>query len=110
MHRVASRDVPQADEFVALNETSPARPIEPGSWISSLSWQYAHYHFGGTDPFFWTVRKDRENTAEFAIMNRYLSYKRFSPRLTLGYADRQSDIELFSYDRAYARIGVVSDF
>jgi outer membrane protein len=79
-------------------------------WISSLSWQYPHYHFGGPDPLFGTVRTGRENIAEFGIMTRYLSYQRFSPRLTLGYADRQSNIELFSYDRAYARVGVVSDF
>jgi len=81
-----------------------------GGWISSLSWQYAYYHFGGPDPFFGIVRTDRENLAEFAIMNRYLSYKRLSPRLTLGYADRQSNIDLYSYDRAYARVGVVTEF
>ncbi|HEX7952593.1 MAG TPA: surface lipoprotein assembly modifier, partial [Burkholderiales bacterium] len=81
-----------------------------GGWISSLSWQGAHFHFGGVDPFFGSVRTDRENLAEFGIVNRRLSYKGFSPRLTLGYADRRSNIELYSYHRAYLRVGLVSEF
>jgi outer membrane protein len=81
-----------------------------GGWISSISWQYAHYHFGGADPFFGVVRADRENLGEFGIMNRYLSYKRFSPRLTVGYADRQSNIDLYSYDRTYIRVGLATEF
>jgi len=79
-------------------------------WIGSISWQYAHYHFDGADPFFGTVRTDRENLAEFGIANRYLTYKRLSPRLTLGYADRQSNIGLYSYDRIYVRVGLVTEF
>jgi hypothetical protein len=81
-----------------------------GGWISSLAWQYAHYRFGGDDPFFGAVRTDRENLAELGIMNRYLAYKRFAPRLTLGYAQRQSNIELYSYDRVYLRVGLMTEF
>jgi hypothetical protein len=81
-----------------------------GGWVSSLSWQYAHYHFGGADPFFGAVRTDRENLAEFGIMNRYLSYRGLSPRVMLGYADRQSNFDLYSYDRTYVRVGLVTEF
>jgi tetratricopeptide (TPR) repeat protein len=81
-----------------------------GGWIGSLSWQGAHFHFGGVDPFFGSVRSDRENLAELGIVNRRLSYRGFSPRLTLGYADRQSNIELYSYRRTYLRVGLVSEF
>ena len=79
-------------------------------WISSVSWQYAHSHFDDLDPFFGVVRTDRENLAEIGITNRYLSYKRFAPRLVLGYSERQSNIELYSYHRAYVRVGLITEF
>ncbi|HEX4985097.1 MAG TPA: surface lipoprotein assembly modifier [Burkholderiales bacterium] len=81
-----------------------------GGWISSLSWQYSYYHFRARDPFFGIVREDRENVAELGILNRYLSYRGVSPRITLGYANRDSNLDLYSYERTYVRVGIVTEF
>ena len=79
-------------------------------WISSLAYQYGRYQFDDVDPFFGVVRSDQEQRAEVGIVNRYLSYRRFSPRLTVGATERRSSIDLFSYKRRYVRVGVVTEF
>jgi outer membrane protein len=81
-----------------------------GGWIGSIFYQYSWYGFDGVDPFFGEVRVDNDNRAEVSITNRYLSYKGFAPRLTVGADDRRSNIELYSFHRFYVRIGVVTEF
>ena len=81
-----------------------------GGWIGSLFYQFSWYQFDGVDPFFGVVRQDIDNRAEFSVTNRYLSYKSFAPRLTLGADDRKSNIDLYSFRRFYVRIGVVTEF
>jgi len=44
------------------------------------------------------------------VTNRYLAYKGFAPRLTLGIDERRSNIEIYSFRRTYVRIGVVTEF
>ena len=59
-----------------------------GGWIGSLFYQYSWYGFDGVDPFFGVVRVDSDNRVELSVTNRYLSYKGFAPRLTVGTDDR----------------------
>jgi Surface lipoprotein assembly modifier len=56
------------------------------------------------------VRVDSDNRAEVSVTNRYLSYKGFAPRLTVGTDHRRSNIELYSFRRTYVRVGVVTEF
>jgi hypothetical protein len=81
-----------------------------GGWIGSLFYQYAWYGFDGVDPFFNVVRTDSDSRVELSVTNRYLAYKRFAPRLTVGTDERRSNIDLYSYRRSYVRLGVVTDF
>ena len=81
-----------------------------GGWIGSVFYQYSWYGFDGVDPFFGVVRVDSDNRFELAVTNRYLSYKGFAPRLTVGTDDRKSNIELYSYRRTYVRVGFVTEF
>jgi tetratricopeptide (TPR) repeat protein len=81
-----------------------------GGWIGSVFYQYSWYGFDGVDPFFGEVRVDNDNRAELSVTNRYLSYKGFAPRLTVGMDNRRSNIELYSFHRVYVRVGVVTEF
>ena len=81
-----------------------------GGWIGSLFYQYSWYRFDGVDPFFGVVRADSDSRAEISVTNRYLAYKGFAPRLTLGIDERRSNIEIYSFRRTYVRIGVVTEF
>jgi hypothetical protein len=79
-------------------------------WVGSLFYHYSSYGFDGADPFFGVVRADNYTRGELSVINRYLSYKRFAPRLTVGTEERRSNIELYSFRRTYVRVGVVTEF
>jgi len=81
-----------------------------GGWIGSVFYQYSWYGFDGVDPFFGVVRVDSDNRAEISVTNRYLAYKGFAPRLTVGIDERKSNIEIYTFSRTYVRIGVVTEF
>ncbi len=81
-----------------------------GGWIGSVFYQYSWYGFDGVDPFFGVVRVDSDNRAEISVTNRYLAYKGFAPRLTVGIDERRSNIEIYTFSRTYVRIGVVTEF
>jgi len=44
------------------------------------------------------------------MTNRYLAYKGFAPRLTVGIDERRSNIEIYTFSRIYVRIGVWTEF
>jgi len=81
-----------------------------GGWIGSLFYQYSWYGFEGVNPFFGVVRDDSGNRLEVSVTNRYLAYKGFAPRLTLGMDERRSNIEIYSFTRRYVRVDVVTEF
>jgi outer membrane protein len=81
-----------------------------GGWIGSASYQYGEQEYGAEDPFFGVKRKDRESRAELGITNRLLSYRSLSPRLTVGTAERRSNIDLYSYRRTFVRVGLITEF
>jgi len=81
-----------------------------GGWIGSVFYQYSWYGFDGVDPLFGVVRVDNDNRAEISMTNRYLAYKGFAPRLTVGIDERRSNIEIYTFSRIYVRIGVWTEF
>jgi len=81
-----------------------------GGWIGSVAYQYSWYGFDGVDPFFGVVRVDNDNRAEVSVTNRYLAYKSFAPRLTIGVDERRSNIPIYTFSRVFVRIGVVTEF
>ena len=81
-----------------------------GGWIASLSGQYARYRYRAADLLAGIRRDDDEWRVELTLANRLLTFKGFAPRLTLSAAERDSDIELYAYDRRYVRVGFTREF
>ena len=81
-----------------------------GGWIASLYGQYASYRYRAADLLAGIRRNDDEWRVELTLANRLLTFKGFAPRLTLGAAERDSDIDLYAYDRRYVRVGFTREF
>ncbi len=81
-----------------------------GGWIGSVSTQYARYDFDAADPFFAQVRADRESRVEATLTSRRLIFRGFLPTLTLGYVERDSNIELYAFNRTFVRLGITREF
>ena len=79
-------------------------------WITTLMAQHGRSRFQGRDPFFGARRKDRESVFELGLLNRQLAYRRLAPKITLGYSERSSNIDLYGFHRAYVRVGLVTEF
>ena len=81
-----------------------------GGWISSIFGQYAAYRYRAIDPFFDAQRSDTEWRAELMLTNRKLMFRNAAPTITLGYVDRNSNIELYAFQRGYVRLGITKEF
>lgn len=77
-----------------------------GGWISGVRVQALKSDYQAADPFFGVVRKDNEGRVEVDLLNRKLRWLGFSPQLMVGYVKRDSNLELYRYDRIYSRIGM----
>lgn len=102
----------QEDAYAYNGAAGSARYVREwkGGWIGSVSYQYGEQEYDAADPFFGVERKDRESRAELGITNRLLSYRSLAPRLTVGTAERKSNIDLYSYRRTFVRVGLVTEF
>jgi tetratricopeptide (TPR) repeat protein len=81
-----------------------------GGWISSIFGQFAAYRYRAIDPFFDNQRDDHEWRVELMLTNRKLMYRGLAPTFTLGYVERDSNIELYAFERTYVRVGVTKEF
>lgn len=81
-----------------------------GGWLTGMRLQALMVDYAAPDPFFGEKRRDAEKRVEFDVLNRKLKLWSFSPKLLLGYVERNSNLELYSYKRMYARIGVSMQF
>jgi hypothetical protein len=81
-----------------------------GGWITGLSLGGIQSRYGGTDPIFLERRMDHETKAELELSNRRVRLWKLTPRLQIGWSDRESNINFYGYRRAYVRIGMVGDF
>lgn len=66
--------------------------------------------YAAPDPFFGETRHDKEGRVEIDLLNRKLKLWAFSPKLLMGYVKRSSNLDLYSYDRAYLRVGLSTEF
>lgn len=82
----------------------------PGGWITGVRLQGLFSRYDAPDPFFGVARKEKESRAEFDILNRKLNWWSFSPEGVIGYVKRESNLDLYSYDRFYGRIGLRREF
>jgi tetratricopeptide (TPR) repeat protein len=102
----------QEDPYAYVGTASSVRYAREwkGGWISTFAYQYSRLEYDAADPFFGIAREDHESRGDIGIANRLLSYRSLSPRLTLGTAERRSNIDLYSYRRTYVRVGLITEF
>jgi outer membrane protein len=81
-----------------------------GGWVGQAYLQYLVDDSPAPDPFFGIARHDDEAKVEFKLLNRKLQLWSFSPELLVGYVDRSSNIDFYSYKRQYAHIGFSTEF
>ncbi|MBW6495016.1 MAG: DUF560 domain-containing protein [Burkholderiaceae bacterium] len=82
----------------------------PGGWITGMRVQAQQAKYRAPDPFFGLVRKDTEGRVELDVLNRKIRWWGFSPQLMFGYVKRQSNLEIYRYDRTYSRVGLSTSF
>ncbi len=81
-----------------------------GGWVGQAYLRYLVEDSPAPDPFFGIARHDGEAKVEFKLLNRRLQLWSFSPELLVGYVDRSSNIDFYSYKRKYAHIGFTTEF
>lgn len=81
-----------------------------GGWITGEGVYFGISAYDEADPLFGEKRHDFEKRLEFELSNRRLRIGTLTPRLQLGWVDHASNIDLYSYKRGYARIGMTGDF
>jgi tetratricopeptide (TPR) repeat protein len=82
----------------------------PGGWITGLRGEARVTRYEAPDPFFQETRHDNEGRVEFDVLNRKLKWWALSPRAIVGYVKRDSNLDLYRYNRIYARIGLTREF
>lgn len=81
-----------------------------GGWIAGALLQGLVADYAAPDPFFSAVRYDKEARIEIDLLNRKLQLWALSPKVLVGYVDRNSTLDLHNYKRLYARIGFSTEF
>jgi hypothetical protein len=82
----------------------------PGGWIAGLRVEARLTRYEAPDPFFQETRHDNEGRLEFDVLNRKLKWWTLSPRAIVGYVERDSNLDLYRYNRVYGRIGLTREF
>ena len=79
-------------------------------WITGLRLLASESRYSAPDPFFGETRKDKEGRLELSIGNRKLIWRDMTPLLTVGYVQRDSTLDVNTYNRFYARVGITTLF
>lgn len=82
----------------------------PGGWITGVRAEARFTRYQAPDPFFLETRRDDEGRLEVDVLNRKIKWWTLSPRAIVGYVKRESNLDLYRYNRAYARIGLTREF
>jgi len=82
----------------------------PGGWITGANFRASRIQYEAPDPFFRETRIESEIRVEADVLNRRIRLWRFSPRLLIGYVDYKSNIDFFSWQRNYVRVGMTAEF
>lgn len=81
-----------------------------GGWITGLTIKGSRIKYKDADPFFRTTRIEREIRVEADLLNRKIRIWRFSPNLLVGYIDRSSNLDFYTWERNYIRMGMSTEF
>jgi outer membrane protein len=82
----------------------------PGGWITGLGGHISQTRYLGADPFFAEVRHEQETRLEADLVNRRLRFWRLSPRLQVGWSDHHSNLDFFTWQRGFVRLGMTGEF
>ena len=81
-----------------------------GGWIVGMLLSGAVSRYRAPDPIFSETRRDVEKKAQLDVANRRIRFWRLTPRLQLGHVDRDSNLDLYAFERTYVRLGLGGDF
>jgi len=62
------------------------------------------------DPFFGTVRKDKEKNIELTLLNSLFDFNGLSPRIRIGKTVNNSNINLYKFDSSYSKFELTKEF
>ena len=81
-----------------------------GGWITGAGVKTSWIEYKDIDPFFRETRREREIRLEADLLNRHIRFWRLSPRLLVGYAERDSNLDFYTWERSYVRVGMTAEF
>lgn len=82
----------------------------PGGFSVYVEPSYGSSRYDASDPFFGERRRDRLLELQLALLNRRIVFTRFTPRIALTFARRNSTIDLYDFSQRRLEVGVTSSF
>jgi outer membrane protein len=82
----------------------------PGGWITGIGMKASWIEYKDKEPFFGVTRSEREIRFEADVLNRRIRLWRLTPRFLVGYVDRASNLDLYTWKRTYVRLGMTAEF
>ena len=82
----------------------------PGGFSVYAEPSYAIARYDAEDPFFAERRKDRTLELRLALLNRRIVLSRFTPRIGVTFARRNSNIDIYDFNQRRLEVGVTSAF
>jgi tetratricopeptide (TPR) repeat protein len=79
-------------------------------WITGLSGTYSETRYQAADPLFQVKRNESEQRLELDIANRKFRLWDVTPRLHLGWTKHDANIDFYSWDRGFVRLGFTGEF
>jgi hypothetical protein len=81
-----------------------------GGWITGLSGTYSETNYQAADPLFQIKRDECEQRLELDVLNRKFHFWKVTPRLHLGWTKHDANIDFYSWDRGFVRLGFTGEF
>lgn len=82
----------------------------PGGFSVYIEPSYGSSRYDAADPFFGKRRNDRLLELQLAVLHRRIVFTRFTPRIALTFARRDSNIDLYDFSQRRLEIGLTSSF
>lgn len=82
----------------------------PGGLSVYVEPSYGASSYDVADPFFGKLRKDRLLELQLAVLHRSIVFTRFTPRIGLTFARRDSTIDLYDFKQRRLEVGLTSSF
>lgn len=82
----------------------------PGGFSVYVEPSFGISRYDAADPFFGERRKDRLLELQLALLNRRIVFTRFTPRVALTFARRNSTVDLYDFSQRRLEVGLTSSF